>query len=108
MPRSPTPLAWGFERATMTSEPQANPPGFRDVRMRGFQDRSEVSDVCALLDARLRPLAPETVRLQEAAGRVLAADVVADVAVPGFDRAAMDGYALRGSETFGADPYNPL
>jgi molybdopterin molybdotransferase len=92
----------------MTSEQQANPRGFRDVRMRGFQDRSEVSDVCALLDARLRPLAPEAVRLQEAAGRVLAADVVAEVAVPGFDRAAMDGYALRGSETFGADPYNPL
>jgi molybdopterin molybdotransferase len=30
------------------------------------------------------------------------------VAVPGFDRAAMDGYALRGQETFGADAYNPL
>jgi molybdopterin molybdotransferase len=28
--------------------------------------------------------------------------------MPGFDRAAMDGYALRGSETFGADQYNPL
>jgi molybdopterin molybdotransferase len=28
--------------------------------------------------------------------------------VPAFDRAAMDGYALRGGETFGAGPYNPL
>jgi molybdopterin molybdotransferase len=28
--------------------------------------------------------------------------------VPGFDRAAMDGFALRGEETFGAGPYNPL
>jgi molybdopterin molybdotransferase len=34
--------------------------------------------------------------------------VVADVAVPGFDRAAMDGYAVRAEETFGAGPYNPL
>jgi molybdopterin molybdotransferase len=34
--------------------------------------------------------------------------VTAGVAVPGFDRAAMDGYALRGGETFGAGPYNPL
>jgi len=33
---------------------------------------------------------------------------MAGVAVPGFDRAAMDGYALRAQETFGADSYNPL
>jgi molybdopterin molybdotransferase len=76
--------------------------------MRGFQDRTEVSDVLALLDARLRPLESEPVELVEAAGRVLAVDVTAEVAVPSFDRAAMDGYALHGSETFGAGPYNLL
>jgi molybdopterin molybdotransferase len=86
----------------------AAPPGFKDVRMRGFQDRTEVAAVVALLENRLRQLPAESVNLHDAAGRVLAADVVADVAVPPFDRAAMDGYALRGSETFGADPYNPL
>ena len=36
------------------------------------------------------------------------ADVVAPIDVPGFDRAAMDGYALRGAETSGASEYNPL
>jgi molybdopterin molybdotransferase len=80
----------------------------KDVRMRGFQDRTEVADVEALLGARLHPLGPESVPLREAAGRVLAAEVIAGVAVPPFDRSAMDGYALRGSETFGAGPYNPL
>jgi molybdopterin molybdotransferase len=79
-----------------------------DIRMRGFRDRTEVADVLALLDARLHVLPDERVDLQAAAGRVLAADVVAETAVPGFDRAAMDGYALRGPETFGAGPYNPL
>ena len=83
-------------------------PGFRDVRMRGFQDRTEVEAVRALLEDCLRPLRSEDVTLREAAGRVLAAAVTADVAVPAFDRAAMDGYAVRGSETFGAGPYNPL
>jgi len=39
---------------------------------------------------------------------VLARRVTSSVDVPGFDRAAMDGYALRGEETFGAGPYNPL
>jgi molybdopterin molybdotransferase len=83
-------------------------PGFRDVRMRGFQDRTEVAAVLALLDERLRPLPAEEVDLHQAAGRVLAVDIVSPTAVPPFDRAAMDGYALRGSETFGAGPYNPL
>jgi molybdopterin molybdotransferase len=46
--------------------------------------------------------------LHEAAGRVLAADVSASASMPPFDRAAMDGYALRGEETFGASSYNPL
>src|SRR6516164_4624425 len=81
---------------------------FHDVRMRGFQDRTEVAEVIALLTARLHRLNSELVDLHEAAGRVLAADVIADVAVPPFDGAAMDGYALRGEETFGAGPYNPL
>jgi molybdopterin molybdotransferase len=80
----------------------------RDVRMRGFQDRADVTEVQSLLDARLRALPAEAVNLHEAAGRVLAADVVAETPVPAFNRAAMDGYALRGDETFGAGPYNPL
>jgi molybdopterin molybdotransferase len=94
----------------MSAANEGNPAAtrFKDVRMRGFQDRAEVADVLALLEARLRPLPSEPVELTEAAGRVLAADVVAETAVPAFDRAAMDGYALRGAETFGAGPYNPL
>jgi len=84
------------------------PASFHDVRMRGFRDRAEVDDVLALLSARLSPLPGEDVGLHEAAGRVLAVDVKAPSPVPSFDRAAMDGYALRGEETFGAGSYNPL
>jgi molybdopterin molybdotransferase len=94
-----------------SSDPSARQGGhlsFFDVRMRGFRDRAEVVDVVALLAARVQPLLSETVALQEAAGRVLAEDVLSCVAVPSFDRAAMDGYALRGEDTFGAGPYNPL
>jgi molybdopterin molybdotransferase len=80
----------------------------RDVRMRGFRERSEVEDVLRLLDARIVPLPAEATALSGAAERILAGDVTAEVNVPAFDRAAMDGYALRASETFGAGPYNPL
>jgi molybdopterin molybdotransferase len=82
--------------------------GFFDIRMRGFRDRAEVAAVVRLLDERVRALAPETIAVQEASGRILAENVRAEAAVPGFDRAAMDGYALRAEETFGAGPYNPL
>jgi molybdopterin molybdotransferase len=83
-------------------------PPSGDIRMRGFPSRTEVEAVVTLLQQRVAPLQTETVELPEAAGRVLAASVTAEAPVPGFDRAAMDGYALRGQETFGADAYNPL
>src|SRR5689334_2116913 len=82
--------------------------GFFDVRMRGLRDRAGVEDVVRLLDDRARPLPAEVIPTPRAAGRVLSAEVVADVAVPGFDRAAMDGYAVRAEETFGTGLYNPL
>lgn len=83
-------------------------PEFFDVRMRGFRDRAEVEDVIRLIDERVQPLETEKTPVTAAHGRVLAVDVRSEVAVPGFDRAAMDGYALRAEETFGAGPYNPL
>jgi len=40
----------------------------------------------------------ETVALRDSLQRVLAADIVSPIDVPAHDNAAMDGYALRGSE----------
>jgi molybdopterin molybdotransferase len=39
---------------------------------------------------------------------VLAEPIVAAVDVPHFARSAMDGYAVRGEETFGSDAYTPV
>jgi len=50
----------------------------------------------------------ETVPLREARDRVLAERVDADLDVPGFDRASMDGYAVRGRDTFGAGEADPV
>jgi len=49
----------------------------------------------------------ERVPLDEADGRVAAADVVSIHDVPPFDRAAMDGYAVRAEDTFGAGRHEP-
>jgi molybdopterin molybdotransferase len=75
---------------------------FHDVRMRGFRERADLADAQAWCDA--RPALPrrESVPLDGAAGRVLAQDVVSAVDVPTFARAAMDGWAVRGADTFGA------
>lgn len=50
----------------------------------------------------------EEVELDRAAGRVLAADVVAEEDVPAFDRAAMDGYAVRSADVAKAAPDRPV
>lgn len=47
---------------------------------------------------RLSPLGSETVILDSAQGRTLAEDVRADMDLPPFDRARMDGYALRSDD----------
>ena len=49
----------------------------------------------------------EDVLLSEAAGRVLAQDIDADVDLPDFTRSTMDGFAVRASSTFGASEANP-
>jgi molybdopterin molybdotransferase len=87
---------------------ETDPSPFFDVRMRGFRDRSEVEDVLGILQARTARLEGENVTPGAAAGRVLAEPVMSMVDVPGFARAAMDGFAVRAEDTFGADAYNPL
>ncbi len=49
----------------------------------------------------------ETVTLERAFGRILDERVVSPIDVPGFDRAAMDGYALRSTETLEAREDRP-
>jgi molybdenum cofactor synthesis domain-containing protein len=49
----------------------------------------------------------EETPIEEAFGRVLVEDVIAGFSVPPFDRASMDGYAVRAEDTFGASGFNP-
>lgn len=75
--------------------------------MRGFRSRASVTSAITLIDDHVEALGSQGVDLWQAADRVLASEVVAVSSVPAFDRAAMDGYALKGEETFGADAYAP-
>lgn len=50
----------------------------------------------------------EEIPIEEALGRVLAADVKAGEDVPNFTRSTVDGYAVFGEETFGCSEENPV
>ena len=55
----------------------------------------------------LTPLPAESVNLAAALGRVLAHDVMAPIDVPPFDRANVDGFALRAADVAGASDAGP-
>jgi putative molybdopterin biosynthesis protein len=55
----------------------------------------------------LTPRGTETVPLDSALGRVLAADILSPVDVPSFDRSNVDGFAVVAADTFGASEEAP-
>jgi molybdenum cofactor synthesis domain-containing protein len=76
--------------------------------MRPFKRLLSREEALAIISANVRRIERiERIPLETAAGRVLSEDIVADLNVPPFSRAAMDGYAVRAEETYGATAYNP-
>ncbi len=53
------------------------------------------------------PVGVEKVETIRARGRVIAEDLYSQVDLPHFDRAGMDGYAVKTKDTFGASPSLP-
>jgi molybdenum cofactor synthesis domain-containing protein len=77
-----------------------------------FLSRKEFRTLVSLEDARkaLEPFykrSAEAVPLSGCHDRILAEDVYSYVDVPGFDRASMDGYAVKAADTWGADEEAP-
>jgi molybdopterin molybdotransferase len=62
----------------------------------------------AVLAAVSGPVATEVAFLAEALGRVVAEPVVARTSLPPWDNSAMDGYAIRATDTVGATEESPV
>ena len=78
------------------------------TKMRPIQRTIPLDAAKALGADAVRPIdRTESVALDNANGRVLAEDLVASADVPPFARAAMDGYAVRASDTTGATREHP-
>ncbi len=58
----------------------------------------QISEAIGIVREQSKPLQPEEVNLDDALGRLLAEDVSADCDLPPFDRAQMDGYAVRAED----------
>ena len=73
-----------------------------------FTERTPLDEARAQLDERVEPHGrTEAVPLEAADGRVVAATLESPGNVPHYRRAAMDGYAVRAEDTFGASDRSP-
>lgn len=76
--------------------------------MRPIRDTISLEDaLTTILESATAIARTERIPLNEAGGRVIATPPSASMDVPPFDRAAMDGYAVRAEDTFGAGRYDP-
>jgi len=79
-------------------------------------DRKVFRTLLSIEDARKKlygyisphPLGAEEVATPQALGRTIAEDIESPIDVPGFDRASMDGYAVKARDTFGTEERRPV
>jgi molybdenum cofactor synthesis domain-containing protein len=74
-----------------------------------FGELVPFEEAIQIVDEHIEPITrTEKIAIENAAGRVLAADLVASQDTPPFDRAAMDGYAVKAADTAGAGKEKPV
>ncbi|SDY38970.1 molybdopterin molybdotransferase MoeA [Halobellus clavatus] len=79
-----------------------------DRKSAGFKDRTRLAAAREqLLSAATPHERTERLSLIPADGRALAETVTSPTAVPGYERAAMDGWAVRARDTFGSSDRSP-
>ena len=90
-----------FSASAMAERPALMQALSRVARQQQFLEVIDAEEARARLHAHVdtRPRPAEQVALGDALGRALAEDVVAQVDVPGFDRASVDGFAVQATDT---------
>jgi molybdopterin molybdotransferase len=79
------------------------------ARLRGFQKLTAVEDALSTFLRTMPTRKPSVINvsLDSALGRVLAEPLIAEEDLPGVDRSAVDGYAVRAEDTVGASQFKP-
>lgn len=80
------------------------------VKLKGFQKLANTDSALKSWFNAWQAKKPRQVELSldDALGRVLALDLVAEEDLPRFDKSAMDGYALRFEDLVGASQFKPI
>ena len=79
-------------------------------RMSGFPELIDINTALNILMEKInfKPVRVVNVPLEESLGRICGDDIYSPCDIPPFDRSAVDGYAVRAEDTFGASPTNPV
>ena len=79
------------------------------MKLKGFQKLTLTDQALQrwLSSLQIGALKPAMVSLEDALGRVLAQEVIAQEDLPRFDKSAMDGYALKSADSVGASQFKP-
>lgn len=79
----------------------------KDIRMKGFKKRTHFPKVFDVIKEHVPCAVTESISIDDCIFRVLAQDINSCADVPPFNRSAVDGYALKAEDTYGASQYNP-
>ena len=108
-------MSKGAQTNKVVTTALADPAGDLIAAIRRAARQEQFLEVVSAEEAKVRfarhldlsPLPGEKIALHAALGRVLAQDVAAPIDVPPFDRANVDGFALRSADTLGASAAAP-
>ncbi len=88
----------------VVEEPTPTLPALPEVDANGWRSWEDHRDW--ILD-QVEPLPPFGMQVLDALGLCLCEDISSDVSLPGFDNAAMDGYAVQAADTWNASEKAP-
>ncbi|MCY3412573.1 MAG: molybdopterin molybdotransferase MoeA [Candidatus Heimdallarchaeota archaeon] len=79
------------------------------TRGKGFASTIRVKEAQQILQSKLSEITEtETISVFESHKRKLAGDIIAEINLPGFKRSAMDGFAVKARNTYGATDTSPI
>lgn len=77
------------------------------LRKIGFSKLIPLGDALDKLYSIIQVISAEEIEIKDALNRILADDIISEKNIPHFDRSAMDGYAIKAKDSFGASQKNP-
>ncbi|MCK5561166.1 MAG: molybdenum cofactor biosynthesis protein [Thermoplasmata archaeon] len=76
--------------------------------MRPFKGLRSLAEVSEIIDNATTPIMGfEQIGITSALNRVLSEDIKGQIAIPPFDRSAMDGYIVKAKDTYGSTQFKP-